>query len=196
MRGMWSQVMLRVRLYRPDRNPLRRRSDRIEALSLALSVLLFTVGLVLAPVFGHMVYDEGVRAERSGHWVAARLEQDAPAFTLVAYEGTGGLPRVKATWTGADGRPVTRQVPVAWGAKAGTVTRVWMNESGQVADPPRRDETVARAVAVGLVAALLTGGVAAAAHATVRGLLNRHRYADWASAWLTADQRWRRRRQT
>ncbi len=193
MPGMWRRVMPLVRLHRPDRNPLRRRSDRIEALSLAVSLLLFTAGLVLAPVLGRMAYDDGVRAEHSVHWVTARLEQDAPGFTVVAYEGAGGLPRVSATWTGADGLPVTRAVPVAWGAKAGSVTRVWLSASGQVIDPPSRAETVARAVAVGLVVILLTGGFAVACHALVRGLLDRRRYADWAAAWLTADRRWRRR---
>lgn len=193
MRRIARWVASRVRLYRPDRNPLRRASDRIEALFVALFLLLFATGLVLAPMYGRAVYQDGLRAEQSGRWVTARLVRDAPAAP--PYEGGAVPARAKATWTGADGRPVTGMVPVRWGAKAGATVRVWLDASGRpVADPPQRSETLARAVAVGLTTVLVSGGIALAGYAGVRALLDRRRYAAWAAEWIVTEREWRRRR--
>lgn len=192
---MFRWMASRVRLYRPDRNPLRRRSDRIEALFVAVFLLVFATGIVLAPVFGRMVYDDGVEAERSGRWVTARLEHDVPRPSFAAYAGEA-MPRVKASWTGPDGRLVTGMVPVAWGAKAGSTTRVWVDASGHAVNaPPHRAETVARSIAVGLTSVLLAGGVAAGGYTIVRAVLDRRRHDEWAAAWLTAEREWRRRKQ-
>ena len=196
MRGLARWVASRIRLYRPDRNPLRRGTDRIEALSVALFLLMFVAGIGLALHAGRMVYDDGVRSELGGRWVTARLMQDAPQPTLAPYEGGATMTRAKATWTDAEGRPVTASVPVRWGAKAGTTTRVWVDASGRVAPgPPQRIDTVARAIAVGLTTVLLSGALVAGCYAIVRALLDRRRYADWAAAWIVAEREWRRRKQ-
>nr|PZN39832.1 MAG: hypothetical protein DIU60_20185 [Actinomycetota bacterium] len=186
----------RIRLYRPDRNPLRRGTDRIEALSVALFLLMFVAGIGLALHAGRMVYDDGVRSELGGRWVTARLMQDAPQPTLAPYEGGATMTRAKATWTDVDGRPVTATVPVRWGAKAGTTTKVWVDASGRVAPgPPQRIDTIVRTIAVGLTVVLLSATVTLGGYAGVRALLDRRRYADWDAAWLIAEREWRRRKQ-
>ena len=194
MRNMARWLASRVRLYRPDRNPLRRGSDRIEALFVVLFLLMFTAGLVLAPIFGRQVYENGLRAERAGRWVTARLLEDAPRPALAPYSGQTA-PRAEVTWTGPGGRPEIATVPVSPGAKAGSTTRLWVDGSGRVTPaPPRREERVAQAIAVGLTTVLLSSGLALAGYALVRVVLDRRRLAAWGAEWLVAEREWRRRR--
>lgn len=196
LRSMARWVASRVRLYRPDRNPLRRGSDRIEALFVALFLMVFAAGLVLAPIFGRAVYDNGLRAERAGRWVTARLLEDAPRPTLAPYAGQAA-PRAEVTWTGPGGNPETETVPVSPGAKAGDTMRLWIDGSGRVApEPPERAERVARAVAVGLTTVLLSGGLALAGYTVVRAVLDRRRLAAWAAEWIVTEREWRRRKHT
>jgi len=49
-RGAWLPRL--VRRWRPDGNPLRRTSDRIEAILLAILIAAFAAGALIAELFG------------------------------------------------------------------------------------------------------------------------------------------------
>ncbi|MBB2915022.1 hypothetical protein FHS43_006337 [Streptosporangium becharense] len=193
MRGVASTWARYVRLLRFDGNPLRRRSDRVEALVLWGVLALLVTGVAAAAVLGVNTYRDGVAAERSGRWVTVTLLADAPEMTWTSPGGRAAVVRVRVRWTDERGATVTALAPVLQGSRTGGTARVWLDPSGRpVLGPPARLDTVAKAIlaAVGLTAvAAGTGGLL---YSLARARLDRRRYARWERAWLAADQRWRR----
>ena len=117
-RGLW-----------PDRNPLRRPSDRAEAGMLAVLIIAFLVGAPFLAVIAWRVTVSAtfttVDAQHAG-WrqVSAVLLTDAPA--------TGSYdPPVPATWTAPDGARRHGTVYPDPGARAGTATAIWVNAAGR-----------------------------------------------------------------
>lgn len=191
MRGEDRKLLRFLRLHRFDRNPLRRRWDRLESLALLLAVSLFALCTVPAAAVAGALHADGVAAERHGRWVQARLLTDAPA--RVSPESTMVHTTAKVRWNDADGTARTGVAPVVPGTEAGTEVRVWLTPGGKlVTGPPDRLETVTRAVFAGVGVQLLAGGVLLLGYMTVRRLLDRRRAAAWESAWNAADLRWGR----
>ncbi|MER6583458.1 hypothetical protein, partial [Nonomuraea sp. NPDC001023] len=61
MRAVMNAALLRIRRHRPDRNPLRRRSDRVESAVLAVAVLLVLLSVWPAVLAGRVTYEGGLR---------------------------------------------------------------------------------------------------------------------------------------
>lgn len=181
-----------VRGRRPDRNPLRRTSDRVETTVLAVLVIAF---LAAAPF----------TAQASGTWVHAIAHRvqatqvasrhQAQAVLLNAAPGSSGssafLPQVQARWTAPDGRVVTGQVTVQPGTAAGTTVRVWATRDGQLTDPPLQDSQVAEQTDLAGIAGVLALAIAL----TITGLLARQaldkrRMAAWDADWRATGPRW------
>ncbi|MEO3808239.1 hypothetical protein ABGB17_04485 [Sphaerisporangium sp. B11E5] len=184
MRDVGRWVMRRVRLYRPDGNALRRRTDRVEALVVLVCVLLFAGGLVLAFATGGALYRDGLAAERSGRWVAARVLRDPPVPRTSTDTMRAEL-RTPVTWVDARGRTMIAEAPVFLGTKAGTTVRVWLDAKGRPGGTrPDRAMTVARALAGATGTVTVIGGLLLGCYALVRRSLDRRRYAAWDVAWL------------
>jgi hypothetical protein len=210
MRSIVRWVVSRLRRYRPDRNPLRRRSDRIEAALAAAALAAVLFAAWPAALAARTVYDGGVAAERVGpgtrQLVPATLVE-APSIGGTSIGGTSiggtsavpangrGLPAVSlARWTLPSGEVREGMVPVALLLRDGPANaRLWVDAAGRpAAPPPQRAETVTRA---GLAAAGVVASVAVlawACFALARHRLDRGRYREWEAAWAAADQRWRR----
>ncbi|MEV0199561.1 hypothetical protein [Nonomuraea sp. NPDC050691] len=190
-------MALHVRLYRPDRNPVRRRSDRLEALGVVVALALLLLSVWPAVVLGRMAYENGTRAERSGvgarRAVPATLVRDAPGAVADEHLELGARVEAEARWAGPAGKPMTGRVTAPAGAEAGTRVSVWVDARGRLVPPPRRHgETVFDTVTAALL--VLAGG-AAVSFSGFRGfrrLLDRRRYAAWDAAWAEAARRWRR----
>ena len=196
MRAALHWMMLRVRLYRPDGNGLRRPSDRIEALGVAIALVLFVFALAAAPWVGTTLYQHGQAERNTGRWVTALLTQDAPPGRVTAEDGRPHM-WTAATWTALDGREIAGRVPASPAAKAGTAVRVWVNASGQATEHPReRAELIAQGIAAGLAVVLLTGLTLLVLLANLRRGLDRRRHTAWDVAWAIADQRRHRPKQT
>ncbi len=195
-RSYWLGRVLRGR--RLDRNPLRRRSDRAE--TAMLGVLLATF-LAVAPFAAHAAgswaYAVSAREARAQQavlrHVPATLLQAAPGWN--AYAGNGTLPVVKARWRAPDGRLRTGELYVPSGAVAGGTVLVWMNQAGQLTDPPlRHAQLVNRAkLAEGAVAGSLAVALAVVGWLARRSL-DRRRLAAWDADWLAHGPRWSPRR--
>jgi hypothetical protein len=182
-----------VRGHRPDRNPLRRASDLAETAMLVGLVIAFAVA---APF----------TARESSAWAHARehraqLEQEASrqqvtALLLKAAPGGGGWggpldPRAPARWTAPDGRVVTGEVPVTWGAMAGATVRVWVTRDGQFTGQPLTDSQVAGdAVLAGILGVIALGLLLTVTGALVRHVLNKRRLAAWDADWRATGPRW------
>jgi hypothetical protein len=137
-RTYWLGRLLRGR--RLDRNPLRRRSDRAE--TAMLGVLLATF-LAAAPFAAHAAgswaYAVSAREAQAQQavlrHVPATLLQAAPAWSA---DGSAVAPDVSARWRAPDGQVRTGEVFVPGGAAAGSTVLVWINQAGQLTDPPLR----------------------------------------------------------
>ena len=185
-----------MRGWRPDRNPLRRRSDRAESAVLAM---LFVVFLAAAPFVSeacgasvHATAGQVQRAQRTWRRVPALLLKPEPGEPVTTGFGVY-FPEAPARWTAPDGKVLTGEVPVRLGAAAGTTERVWVTREGQLTGPPLGDSEVSAeagfAAVLGVVslavALTLVGGL-------VRRALDKRRMAFWEAAWLTTGPRWTR----
>jgi len=188
-----------VRGRRPDRNPLRRGSDRLETVILGVLVATFLVGapFVMRAV-GNWTHAESVRQQQaeSQAWrqVSATVLQAAPGASEYA-SAPGAAQEVNARWTAPDGQVVTGQIYVTGGIAAGKTVMVWVDRAGQLTGSPldssqiatRADLNQTLAVAALAVALLVIGCLA-------RWTLDRRRLAAWDADWLATGPRWSPRR--
>jgi hypothetical protein len=185
----WTRLTRRLR---DDHNPLRRRSDRVEAWLLPAVLAAF---LVLAPLVAAATIWQ-VHAANAADTTAQQSLHPAPAVLLAAApgpmhrHGSSWLVWTPARWT-AGGITRTCQIPVGAGTPAGSRVRVWLTRSGQVRLPPltpglARDRA---RFAAALALAALAGALALAALAG-RWRLNRRRLSDWTVGWLAVEPQW------
>jgi len=181
-RGLW-----------PDRNPLRRASDRAEAAVVAGLAAALLAGVPLAGfAVGQWSYDASVRAmnaQMAWRQVSAVLLIDAKMAP--AGLGFSLLRRVPASWTAPDGAQRTGPVLAAATATSGTVLKVWVDASGRLTPMPLQYRQVERQAALAAVlAAAGLGAVLLAVAALARRLLDHRRLAAWDHAWQEAGPRW------
>jgi hypothetical protein len=191
----WPDRLLRG--LRPDRNPLRRRSDRAETVMLGALLAVF---LAAAPFAAHTAASWGyasaartAQAQRASvHQVTATLLRPEPV--LSDYGSAVGFV-VEARWRAPDGRVRTGGLFVTADVAAGRTTRIWVDQAGRRAGPPlSRDQLTGRA---GLAAGAAVGGLAAVlipAAWLARRSLDRRRMAAWDADWLATGPRWTQRR--
>jgi hypothetical protein len=131
-------------------------------------------------------------AYAAGRWAdarvsrAARLQQttlrQVPATLLQAVplrsaSGARTVPDTVARWAAPDGQLRTGPVSAPSGAAAGSTVRVWVNEAGDLADPPMRQSEVAdrTELAEGLAAAGFAVALAAIGRLARKSLDKRRR---------------------
>src|SRR5215472_132869 len=113
-----------------DRNPLRRRTDKI---AVGLAAVLVAVFLAGAPVLSAVAVAWAGRATaaeqeaaRSWRQVPAVLERAAHARALAAWQ-LDGSSWVLARWTAPDGRTRAGQIPVSGALPAGRTVPLWVD---------------------------------------------------------------------
>ncbi|MFI6175119.1 hypothetical protein ACIA8R_06220 [Nonomuraea sp. NPDC051191] len=197
MRAVMNAAMLRIRRHRPDRNPLRRRSDRLESAGLAVAVLLVLLSVWPAVLAGRVAYEGGLRDARVGpghrqQVTATVLREPRPVRPGFGEAATSTVP---ASWTTPAGSARTGQVQVPAGTRAGQTVPLWIDPEGDPTTPPAgHTDVVLRGVGLAAFVQVLACLLVLGAVAALRRLLDRRRYADWDAAWLRADDRWRRPR--
>lgn len=184
VRGLW-----------PDRNPLRRRIDRIEAVAAGGLAVAFLAGAPVAVVVAHHIaYTLGARAayaEQSWRQVPAVLLTDAPASGYAAAAAVA-----PARWTAPGGRFHTGTISVPPGTRAGSTVTVWVDGSGDVtsAPPLRLSQVRTQAVLAAVLAALIYGQLLLGTGAAAHWWLERRRRAAWATEWQVTEPQWTKRR--
>lgn len=133
-----------------SRNPLVRRSDRIEAAVQALAVLIVLVGAACAGALGTVVHDARARqyAEQAHtrHAVVAIAIEDANTTTTPEIPYT-----VYARWRLND---TDHAADLAWDhdVKAGAPLHIWMDDDGnRVASPSPISRAATDAVVIAIV---------------------------------------------
>ena len=181
VRGLW-----------PDHNPLRRRSDRIEAAVAAMLFLGLVAGTPAATLAaGSCAYGLGMRAE-----LAQQAERHQVPATLLESAPFGPWPvQVEARWTAPDGMPRTGLIAVPGGRAAGSAVTVWTDASGKLAAKPlRHTAVIALAAFTGVWAALTACLLLLGAWRWTRRRLERCRMSAWEADWQVTGPRWTNRR--
>ncbi|MFJ4468522.1 hypothetical protein ACIP2X_13705 [Streptomyces sp. NPDC089424] len=186
----------RVCLWRWRRNPLRRRSDRVEAWVLLVGWALgVPAGVLVGLTVSGTVEAELARERVEWRPVQARLTEPVPGSSL-ARSGVPGIERVWAEvhWSAPDGSDRRGQARVRSGSPAGAPVTVWTDRQGRlVAEPTTPSEARVRAVLTGTFVGAAAAALPLAGGRLLRLRLERERLEQWETDWARFDARWRRR---
>ncbi len=184
-----------VRLWRWRRNPLRRRSDVVQAWAGVTAGVVMAVG---APITGIAAAD-GMHAaltaqNQERHQVTATVARNARPVPA-PHNSDSGPDEVQApvTWRGHDGRVHSAHVVVGPGKRAGSTTTVWVDHHERITDPPL--DGLQTAVQTDIIGAAAAGGFCVAAlvgHRLVRLDLDRRRARQWQREWGEVGPQWSR----
>ena len=190
----------RVRGWRWRRNPLRRRSDVVEAWTTVVVALLLVVG---APLLGAATAWWGYgqaqaivaeqRAER--HRVRATVVDRTPGSLPTGQLGGQQSYRATVHWKTADGTEKSTTARVPAGARDGDTVGVWLDSHGQSVPPPSDGTEIwQHSATVGSFTALGTALTVLLAHRAVRAVTLRRRMAEWDRDWALTEPQWTHRR--
>lgn len=157
------------------RNPLLRRTDRIEAAVVLVALVLSLLALPVAGVVGSVVYEA-----RHSQYVQEASQRHAVVATVTA-TGVGGVDHsvVQANWPIIDGDR-SGLIAATTDAKSGQQVRIWIDKSGNPVDPPTPGwRALTGALGTALTVAVATGVAAAALVTGIRARLDRARDAWW-----------------
>ncbi|MFF1548442.1 hypothetical protein [Streptomyces sp. NPDC058291] len=186
--------------WRRGNDPLRRRSDVVEAwTALVVAALLWIAVPLAGALVGRWAHDDaqaaavGQRADR--HRVTAQVVSRPPGVMPAVEGGRQQTVPVSVRWTppGEHARTATARVPA--GTHRGDMVDVWFDGHGRSVAPPPSDTmvwqhtlTLGVCVAGGSAATVLLG------HAVVRRVAMRHRLAEWEREWARTEPQWTRHR--
>ncbi|MFC5253762.1 hypothetical protein [Streptomyces cinereospinus] len=192
----------RVWLWRWRRNPLRRRSDRVEAWALlGVWVLSALAGVAAGLTVSRTVEEQLARERVEWRPAEARLTGPAPGPSP-ARSGASRAAQVPAEpvwaevrWTAPDGSGRTGQARVRPGSPAGTPVTVWTDRRGRlVTEPTGPSQARVRAALTGAVAGAGAAAVPVAGGRCLRGHVERRRLDRWEADWSRFDALRRRQR--
>jgi len=179
-----------------DRNPLRRRIDRIEtAIRLVVMILLVTAVPVAAVAAGrgadHLALRQARAQQAADHLVNAVLLQQAPATGTPDPYSKVQTAWVLARWQ-PPGVPARSGLVLApAGTPKGSTVPTWVDGSGAVTDPPADPRDAAADVCIAVVLTclvsclMLLGGQKLA-----RRALDRRRLSAWDAEWRMVGPLW------
>lgn len=184
------------RLVGIGRNPLRRTSDRIEGAVLAVVVVACLAAIPAGVITGRAVVAGGqrtaTRLAAAGHPTAAVLLAD-PWASSASDQPPADVP-VRARWS-LGGHTYTGTIRVAPGRHRGDTVPIRVDRTGRpLPAPESATRIVSEGIGAGLAVLFGTVSVALLFWWSVRWLLDRRRYADWAGEWRAGRCRDVRRR--
>ena len=187
-----------ARRWRPDRNPLRRRWDRIETWLMTGLFALFLAGIPVSWLgAGRWAHQAGLseqRAQRDWRERPGVVLSGAPFLSpRVLRMPVSATAQVPAAWAGPDGRRRVTQITVPVGTATGAKVQIWVVPTGQITGPPLTSAQLARRVVAAEVLAVMTLATLMIILAGLaRSQLNRRRLAGWESQWALIGPRWTR----
>jgi hypothetical protein len=185
-----------ARLLGAGHNPLRRRTDRIEAVIILITIVLLVVAVPLAALAAgrhadHVELRHAQALLAKEHQVTAVLLQQAPATGVPDPYSSVQMSRVQARWQPPGQPPRTGQVAAPAGTPVGRTVPVWIDASGAVTAPPPDHRSIVGDVFVASVATgLITGVLVLSACGLARRILDRRRLRAWDAEWQAAGPRW------
>jgi hypothetical protein len=179
-----------------DRNPLRRRTDRIEAAIRLVTVILLVVAVPVAAIaVGRQVDHVALRhaqAQRAAEReVTAVLLQRAPASGVPDPYTSVQMTFALARWQPPGQPSRSGQVLATAGAPAGSKVKIWIDASGAVASPPPDHRTIAGDVCIAAVVTCLVAIlVLLELNTLARRALDRRRLNAWDADWRATGPLW------
>ncbi|WP_030182364.1 Rv1733c family protein [Streptomyces violaceorubidus] len=190
----------RVRGWRWRRNPLRRRSDVVEAwTTVAVALLLFVAAPLLGAATAWWGYGQAraivaeQRAER--HHVRATVADRTPDTLSTGLLGGQHSYRATVHWKTADGteKSTTARVPVD--TRQGDTVDVWLDSGGKTVPPPSDGAEIwQHSATIGSFTAIGTALTVLLTHRGVRAVALRRRMAEWDRDWALTEPQWTHRR--
>jgi hypothetical protein len=179
-----------------DRNPLRRRTDRIEAAIRLVTLILLLVAVpILTVVAGrqadHLALRQAHAQQVADHEVTAVLLEQAPPTGVPDPYTSVQMTLVLARWQ-PPGQPArSGEVLAQAGARAGSTVTIWVDASGAVTSPPPDHRVIAGNVCIAaVVTCLVTGLLVLGANALARRVLDRRRLRAWDAEWRATGPLW------
>jgi hypothetical protein len=178
------------------RNELRRRSERIEAAVVAGLLAAFVAAVIAGAFFAdHVYHSEQAAAAGLRPTVAVISPSSEPAEIPLLNQPVG----VRATWRLSDGMQhsgllTTSVAPGIYRQPPGASVRIWLNRSGVPEPAPQGlDGMIAGAAMAGLALLVAAAAVLACCYLLCLRGLQRHRLANWSSAWAVTGPQWTHR---
>jgi hypothetical protein len=183
-----------------DHNPLRRGTDRVQAVLRLVTVILLVAGVPAVAVAAgqqadHLALNQARAQQAADHPVTAVLLQDAPATGVPDPYTDVQTVWVLARWQPQGQSPRTGQVLAVAGARRGSAVQIWIDSSGAITAPPMGHRDIAGDICLAVVATcllswllLLVSGVLA------RRALDRRRLRAWEAEWRASGPLWSGRR--
>ncbi|MFH9331970.1 hypothetical protein ACH4KU_23680 [Streptomyces althioticus] len=171
-------------------NPLRRRSDHLEAWISRLLLLILLLGLPAATLgTGLATYRSAMGTVRTQS--AERHEVDARVVSAVRTVTATEEQRAQVRWIDDEGTTRTDNALVKPHTPNGATVRVWVTRDGAVTGPPMTENQA-------MTTSWFTGGAAATGFVAmiyvtrvgVRHKLDRERYALWDAEWERVEPLW------
>lgn len=184
----------KVWLWRWRRNPLRRRSDRLESWVVLAAWSLTLVGGVVAGLLAAGSVESGLARQRE-EWrpTAAVLTEDAPESSRTSGPGAEKV-WAKVRWTAADGTEHQGQARVDAASLTGTPVTVWTDPEGLlVTRPATESQARLRAGLVGGLAGVCVAAMPYVGGRLVRSRLERRRMDQWDEEWERIGPLWERK---
>jgi hypothetical protein len=178
-----------------DRNPMRRRIDRIQAVIQTILLLGFLAGApAVAAYTGHRIYVSGMRTGRvqaaAWHRVPAVVVKVGP---VTGWSRSASPVSLLVRWLGPDQSWRTGQIEDTAAAVAGGAVLVWVDAKGTLTRPPlTRAEAIAEAARAAAAVTAGLGLLLIAVGWLVSVLLDRYRLAGWEADWSATEPRWTR----
>jgi hypothetical protein len=183
---------------RLDRNPLRRRSDRVETLVLAGS---FAAAIAAAPFAAQAASHASYSAAQHARQAELATRHQVKAVLLEPAGGTANGYEIdtqvtaRARWTSVTGVTRTGRVSAPVGTEKGEQVAVWTDTAGYLASPPLMDSQVAGQADLAAVAAVASIGILYLCETVVvRHVLTRRRMAAWDDDWAVTEPMWSHQR--
>ncbi|SNY76292.1 hypothetical protein SAMN04244553_0678 [Nocardia amikacinitolerans] len=172
-----------------DRNPMRRREDRLQSGVGMLLTLLFLVVVPLVGIgIGGRVYETESRV------VESRMAELRRVDATVVEVGKAPLyaPITPARVSWVDGAGVTRVEDYRSSTlvKPGATVSIWLDRDGRVVEPPSETRALSRAV---LLSSAVAGAVLVCfvtGYYLLRASLDRRRARLWETEWATVGLTW------
>lgn len=177
-----------------DRNPLRRRCDRVEAVVRLAAVLGVMVAVVLGVMLAVRTYGDGLKTEaqqrHTRHQVTATLMNEPDSARLSPAGAAVG--HVKARWQAPDGRQWEGTIDASTSRHQGDRVRIWTDGHGAPAPrPQQRETTVVSALTAGIGIPLAAATGLALVVAATRGVVQRRAKRAWEAQWTVVEPTWR-----
>ena len=192
--GRW--LGRKARWIRPDRNPLRRKLDRVEAFIFGGLIVAAAAGAPVAAItvghWAHMAAARAAQQERESSFQTQAVLLANPTATMSGYTVTAAGSAL-AQWATPAGTSRDGVIPVPADSAKGSTLQIWTTAAGNVTSPPLSPSQVAsQGSFAATFAAVCTVVACLVAALATRLVANRRRMAAWAADWALKAPVWTR----